>query len=328
MSEFLSVSLGKFPWLCRLVLPSPGAAIPAFMPPLALSTQEDRRMIDLHMHTIYSDGSVRPEDLVQLALDNQLEAIAITDHDTTESLAYAQKAAEGHALELIPGIEINTVWQEKEVHILGYYINPDDSTLQEVIKKHRQSRITQIQEMAKKLKTQARLNIRYEDIAGYASNEGSLGRPHVARAIVEKGGARNISQAFSRYLSPNCPTYVRRQTVSPHEAVEAIHESGGIAVIAHPGEAESTEALAQDLMNYGLRGLEAYHRSHSPAVIEFHCSLAERLGLIVTGGTDFHGEVDAYAKSLNRLHIPPAVYQELHAERERLGMSNFNSLSF
>jgi predicted metal-dependent phosphoesterase TrpH len=282
-------------------------------------------MIDLHMHTIYSDGSVRPEDLVQLALDNKLEAISITDHDTTESLSYAQKAAEGHALELIPGIEINTVWQEKEVHILGYYIDPENESLKEVIRNHRQSRVTQIQEMAMKLKTKGRINIRYEDITKHANSEGSLGRPHVARAIVEKGGAHTISQAFSRFLSPHCETYVRRKTMTPHEAVEAIHDSGGIAVIAHPGESETTEVLAQELMNYGLRGLEAYHRSHSPALIEHHCTLAERLGLIVTGGTDFHGTTDAYAKSLNRLHIPPSLYRELHAERERLRMTNFKA---
>ncbi|WP_373531307.1 PHP domain-containing protein [Vampirovibrio sp.] len=282
-------------------------------------------MIDLHMHTIFSDGSVRPEDLVQLAVDNNLEAIAITDHDTTESLAHAQKAAEGLDLEIIPGIEVNTVWKEKEIHILGYYIDPEDSTLQAVIENHRNSRVVQIQEMAQKLKAKARLNICYEDIIKEASDIGTIGRPHVARAIIAKGGATTISQAFNKFLNPRCETYVRRKTVPPHEAVEAIHESGGIAVIAHPGDLEIIEELAQDLMNYGLRGLEAYHRSHSPALIEFHCSLAEKLGLIVTGGTDFHGTVDLYKKSLDRLHMPPAVYRELHAERKRRQLSAFKA---
>lgn len=287
-------------------------------------------MIDLHMHTVYSDGSVLPEDLVQLAIDHQLEAIAITDHDTTESLIPARQAVEkrlpeGRSLELIPGIEVNTVWKEKEIHILGYYIDPEDATLQEVILNHRRSRVVQIQEMAQKLKMKAKLDINYEDIAKLASDEGTLGRPHVAKAIVAKGGAHSISQAFTLYLNPKSETYVRRKTVPPHEAVEAIYESGGIPVIAHPGDMEMIEDLAQDLMNYGLRGLEAYHRSHSPALIEFHCSLAEKLGLIVTGGTDFHGTVDAYSKSLERLHMPSTVYRELHAERQRLGMSTFKA---
>lgn len=282
-------------------------------------------MIDLHMHTVFSDGSVLPEDLVQLALDNKLEAIAITDHDTTESMAYAQKAAEGQALEIIPGIEINTVWKEKEVHVLGYYIDPENALLQEVIERHRDSRVVQMKELADRLKSKARLNICYEDIVAHASCTGTIGRPHVAKAIVAKGGAATISQAFSKYLNPQSETYVRRKTVTPHEAAEAIYESGGIAVIAHPGEMEGIETLAEDMMNYGLRGLEAYHRSHSPALIEFHCSLAEKLGLIVTGGTDFHGTTDAYAKALSRLHMPPVVYQELKAERQRLRMSSFKA---
>lgn len=287
-------------------------------------------MIDLHMHTVFSDGSVLPEDLVNLAVEHKLEAIAITDHDTTESLSHAQKAAaqkaaEGHSLEIIPGIEVNTVWKEKEVHILGYYIDPDNDMLQAVIENHRASRVIQIQEMAQKLKNKAKLNIRYEDIVALSNDEGTLGRPHVAKAIVASGGARNISQAFSKYLSPSCETYVRRKTVPPHEAVEAIYESGGIAVIAHPGEMEMTADLAEDLMNYGLRGLEAYHRSHSPALIEFHCTLAEKLGLIVTGGTDFHGTTDAYAKALERVHMPPSVYAELKNERKRLQLSAFKA---
>lgn len=287
-------------------------------------------MIDLHMHTVFSDGSVLPEDLVNLAVEHKLEAIAITDHDTTESLAHAQKAAaqkaaEGHTLEIIPGIEVNTVWKEKEIHILGYYIDPDDEALQDVIAQHRASRVVQIQEMAQRLKSRARLNIQFEDIAAHASNIGTIGRPHVAKAIVAKGGAHNISQAFSKFLNPSCETYVRRKTVPPHEAVEAIYESGGIAVIAHPGDLEMIPELAEDLMNYGLRGLEAYHRSHSPALIEFHCSLAEKLGLIVTGGTDFHGTTDAYAKALERVHMPPSVYAELKNERKRLQMSAFKA---
>ncbi|HEY9745189.1 MAG TPA: PHP domain-containing protein [Oculatellaceae cyanobacterium] len=287
-------------------------------------------MIDLHMHTVFSDGSVQPEDLVKLAVEHKLEAIAITDHDTTESLPYAQKAAaeyaeQGYPLEIIPGIEVNTVWKEKEIHILGYYIDPGHGALQDIIAQHRASRVVQIQEMAHRLKTKAKLNIQYEDIAALASESGSIGRPHVAKAIVAKGGAHNISQAFNKFLNPSCETYVRRKTVSPHEAVEAIYESGGIAVIAHPGDMEMIPELAEDLMNYGLRGLEAYHRSHSPALIEFHCSLAEKLGLIVTGGTDFHGTTDAYAKSLERVHMPPSVYIELKNERKRLKMSAFKA---
>jgi predicted metal-dependent phosphoesterase TrpH len=168
------------------------------------------------------------------------------------------------------------------------------------------------------LMQKAKIGLSLSDIQSQSRPEGTLGRPHVARALVEKGVVSNISDAFRKYLQPGAPTYHRRDTVTPHEAVEAIYEAGGIAVIAHPGDMPIIEELAKDLINYGLRGLEAYHRSHSPAEIEFHCSLAERLGLIVTGGTDFHGTVDVYPQALGRLHLPDWVFEELKAEKARI----------
>lgn len=277
-------------------------------------------MIDLHMHTVYSDGSLQPDELVRMAVEHNLKAVSVTDHDTTESYAHVVEAAQGIPLEIIPGIEINTVWKEKEIHILGYYIDPENESLQDVILQHRQNRVDQIQEMTRKLQKKG-VRVTYDAIRALSRSDGTLGRPHVAKAIVDSGAASTISDAFSRYLNPRCETYVRRKTVTPHEAVEAIYESGGIAVIAHPGDLEFIEELVLDLMNYGLRGLEAYHRSHSPALIEFHCSLAEKYGLIVTGGTDFHGTMDVYSKARERLHMPPAVYDELRREHERLRMS-------
>ena len=281
-------------------------------------------MIDLHMHTVFSDGASQPEALIQAILEQKLEAIAVTDHDNTDSLALVQKAAEGTSLEIIPGIEINTVWNGQEVHVLGYYIDPEGELLQEVMQRHRQARRDQMQEMTKKLQA-AGLKVTYEDIQSRSENEGMLGRPHVARTLLEKGYVRSISDAFNRYLNSKAPTYVRRNTVTPHEAVEAIYESGGIAVIAHPGEMEGIEALTVDLMNYGLRGLEAYHRSHTPPLIEFHSTLAEKYGLIVTGGTDFHGLPESYAKSLAQVHMPAFVFEELKNERDRLRKSAYKA---
>lgn len=283
-----------------------------------------RPNIDLHMHTVFSDGQCLPEELVSALAEQGLTAFAVTDHDTTESLALVRKAAESTGMTVIPGIEINTVWKEKEVHILGYYIDPEDAGLQAVIKQHQDARVVQMQEMAAKLKRLKRIDISFEDIKA-ASGHNSLGRPHVAKVIVEKGAATTISEAFNRYLNPKCETYVRRKTAPPHEAVEAIYDSGGIPVIAHPGDMEAIEDLTLDLMNYGLRGLEAYHRSHSPALIEFHCSLAEKHGLIVTGGTDFHGTPDLYAKALERVKMPEYVYDELQNAHRQRGLSLFKA---
>lgn len=275
-------------------------------------------MIDLHMHTTFSDGSITPEELVSMAIENGLEAIAITDHDNTQSYLPAVEAAKETPLEIIPGIEINTWWKDHEIHILGYYIDPQNDYLKEVCTEHNCAREKQINDFVTLMRKHGKIQLTVEDVQSFSRPGGTIGRPHVAKAIVQRGGAANISEAFRKYLVPSAPTYHRRTTVTPHEAVEAIYESGGIAVIAHPGDMEIIEELATDLMNYGLRGIEAYHRSHSSVEIEFHCSLAERLGLIVTGGTDFHGTVDVYPMSLSRLHLPDWVYTELKKEKERI----------
>ncbi len=282
-------------------------------------------MIDLHMHTTFSDGSISPEELVAMAIENGLTAIAITDHDNTYSYLPAMEAAKDTNLEIIPGIEINTWYQDHEVHVLGYYIDPDNEYLQSVCQEHNCARHDQLSHLVDLMQKQGKIKITLEDIQAFSRPNGTIGRPHVAKAIVEKGAAANISEAFRKYLVPTAPTYHRRKTVTPHEAVEAIYESGGIPVIAHPGDMEIIEELAEDLMNYGLRGIEAYHRSHSSVEIEFHCSLAERLGLIVTGGTDFHGTTDLYAQSLSRLHMPDWILPELKKEKRRIDMKSIKA---
>lgn len=280
-------------------------------------------MIDLHMHTVFSDGASQPEELVDGALGHGLQAIAVTDHDNTESYARVCEAARDKALEIIPGIEINTSWEGKDVHVLGYYIDPYSAEISKVCQKHRQARLNQIEEMVSRIQKKSKMALSFEDVLAKSRSEGSLGRPHIAQAIVERGGAVSIGDAFQKYLSPKCPTYVKRETVSPHEAAEAIFDSGGIAVIAHPGDMEAIEDLVKGMMDYGLRGLEAYHKSHSPAVIEFHCSLAEKYNLIVTGGTDFHGNGDSYQSALARFFMPESVFEELKQERQRLQRSSF-----
>jgi 3',5'-nucleoside bisphosphate phosphatase len=286
-------------------------------------------MFDFHCHTVYSDGNAQPEALIQAAIRSGIKVLAITDHDTTLSYDVAQTAvtqAESD-LKLIPGIELNTVWKNRhEVHVLGYFIDRGHAGLQQVIQTHQKARRTQMKQMADKLAKLARLNITYEAISACANPAASLGRPHAAQAIIKSGGAATVAEAFQKYLTPNAPTYQRRETVSPHEAVEAIYESGGIPVIAHPGDMPEIEVLVKELMDYGLRGLEAYHRSHSPGVIEFHCSLAERYGLIVTGGTDYHGHADNYPQALARLFLPGHLFEDMLTERDHLQQSSIRAI--
>jgi 3',5'-nucleoside bisphosphate phosphatase len=286
-------------------------------------------MFDFHCHTVYSDGAARPEALVNAAISSGVKAMAITDHDTTRSYPIAKAAviAANADLDLIPGIEINTVWKNHEVHVLGYFIDPDDTGLQDLIQRHHLARKSQMKAICKKLQKKIKCQLSFEDVCRVAGPTASLGRPHMAQALVKLGVANTIGEAFQKYLMPSCATYERRDTATPHEAVEAIYDSGGIPVIAHPGEMPDFENLVRELMNVGLRGLEAYHRSHSPAMIEFHASLAERFGLIVTGGTDFHGVADNYCPALNRLYMPPHIYDSLKQDKANRSLNSIRLVS-
>ncbi|MFM7468569.1 MAG: PHP domain-containing protein [Vampirovibrionales bacterium] len=273
-----------------------------------------RPIIDLHMHTTYSDGAADPKALVKAVAATGIKAFAVTDHDTTAGKHLLHEALNELQTDitLIPGIEINTHWQRKEVHILGYFIDDTHADLQAIMLKHRQARLAQAEAVIAKLRRHARVNLSLEDVMRYAHREGSVGRPHLARAIVQRGGAANISEAFKKYLNYESPTYIGRETASPHEAVEAIYESGGIAVVAHPADMQGFEGLVGELMNYGLMGIEAYHKSHTPAMMRHHTELAKQHGLIVTGGTDYHGMPEKYPVILQRLMMPLSVMPKLY----------------
>lgn len=269
---------------------------------------------DLHMHTVFSDGASEPEELLQALAERGVKTVAVTDHDTTAAYDRLYPAAEKLGLELIPGIEINTYWNgEVEVHVLGFYIDRNDDALNDLLKLHRDNRQVQIRAIVEKIRQSTNIPLALEDVLNQTHPDGSLGRPHVAKALMEKRGVRTLSEAFSKYLNAKSATYVRRPTVSPHEAVEAIYNSGGVPVIAHPGLAEGIDKLIPELLPYGLMGLEAYHKSHSPGVIEYIASLAEKHDLLTTGGTDFHGLPSLYGNAHARLVMPPALLHRLKA---------------
>ena len=235
--------------------------------------------LDLHIHSIYSDGAQSPEKIVDTAIDIGLSTLSITDHDNILAFdiakAHAMKRAEETdipEIELVPGIEINTVYGKDEVHILGYCFDFANKGLLDMISYQQHVRIQQITEIVKNLNKIARIKIGMDDITALIQEGGSIGRHHIAKAIVNVGGVHNIITAYKKYINNEAPTYIQRKTVSPHEAVEIIYEAGGIPVIAHPHNLITAEDLIKDLMNYGLRGVEVYHRRHSPAMIEYFSS--------------------------------------------------------
>lgn len=281
---------------------------------------------DLHIHTLYSDGVFSPEKIVDTALDVGLQAIALTDHDNVLSYQvakdYLKETGREDKLEIIRGIEVNTLYKNNEVHILGYFMDVENNDFQNLLKSQQQARVKQTKEIISLLSKKEGIKIKFEDIKKQVAEGGSIGRPHIAKAITNAGGTNSVIDAYAKYIHDDSPVYVQRKTVSPHDAVEIIYDAGGIPVIAHPHDLDIAESLIKELMQYGLRGIEAYHRKHSPACVEYFSSMAEELGLVVTGGSDFHcpnimnGQI-----VLGKNFVPEWVYDKLIEEKKRIDMA-------
>ena len=281
---------------------------------------------DLHIHTYYSDGVFSPEKIVDTAIDVGLEVIALTDHDNVLSYRvakdYLKKEGKEDKLEIIQGVEINTLYKNYEVHILGYFMNTENSDFQNLLKIQQQARVKQTKEIIELLAKKEGIKIKYEDILKQVAEGGSIGRPHIAKAITNAGGTNSVMEAYAKYIHDDSPVYVQRKTVTPQDAVEIIYDAGGVPVIAHPHDLDIAESLIKELMQYGLRGIEAYHRKHTPACVEYFSSMAEELGLIVTGGSDFHAPNIMNGQIiLGKNFVPEWVYDKLIEEKKRIDMA-------
>ena len=244
--------------------------------------------VDLHIHSTASDGRLTPSDIVREAVERGLTYIALTDHDSVDGIAPAQAAARAFpGLKVIPGVEISTDIPQGEVHVLGYFIDYTDPELRASLKRFKNSRLRRAQGMVAKL---ANLGIhldwqRVQEIAGGSS----IGRPHIAQAMLEKGYIGSIRQAFTEYLSRDGPAYVEREKMTPAEAVELIVNAQGLAVLAHPLTFNDPEAMIIELKAAGLVGIEAYYDGYTAEEINRLVGLADKHNLIATGGSDYHG---------------------------------------
>lgn len=269
-------------------------------------------LIDLHVHTTASDGQLSPTEVVHKALELGLTAIAITDHDTIEGIAEALEAAGGTSLEVIPAVEISAEMPRDEVHVLGYYVAYQDPSLCSRLTLFRDLRLKRAQRIMAKL-AQMGMPLEWERIQQMAGS-GTIGRPHIARAMLEKGYISSIDEAFDLYISRGGPAYVKRPKVSPVEAVQTILAAQGVPVLAHPLHISS---LVPELAAHGLVGLEVYYPGYTPDEIEFLLQLAAKYGLLVTGGTDFHGEDVQHSNRLGEVMVPQTVLENLRAYYER-----------
>lgn len=260
---------------------------------------------DLHNHTTASDGRLSPAAMVRWAKELGLAAIGICDHDTVAGLAEAEAAAAQLGVEVVPGVELNCEAMGHEVHILGYYTDRTAGPLLTLLEKRRAARTERIEAMVRRLNEHG---IAVEFAAVQALATGTLGRPHLAVALAQAGYAPDPWAAFEQFLKPGRPGYVPRSKLDPREAVEVIRAAGGVAVLAHPGLI-GDDAWIERLVGAGLQGLEAFHSEHTPEQAAFYQRKAEALGLLVTAGSDSHGETDR--RLLGTATVPLAVVSQL-----------------
>ena len=248
-------------------------------------------MIDLHTHSTASDGTLKPVDLVRYAKDKGIEVLALTDHDTLSGLSEAMDEARRLHLEFIPGIEISAEFEPGTMHILGYFVDPADSGLEERLSWLRRGRDRRNEVILRKLEDLG-YPMEMEEVLRFAGGE-STGRPHIADAMVSRGYVASRNEAFERFLGKGAPAYADKERLTPEEAISLIRRSGGLPVLAHPQwllmDEHAVADLVADLKEMGLAGLETLYYSHSEAETAFYETLARKNGLLVTGGTDYHG---------------------------------------
>lgn len=246
------------------------------------------KFADLHIHTYYSDGTFSPEEVVQAAVRVGLACISITDHDTVEGIGPTRQAATDVNVEVISGIELSSEINGKDVHVLGYCINEKHPALVDTIQKAQTSRVERIHMMIEKLKQMGVDNIQFEEVSQLTQSK-SLGRPHLATILKQKGWVADISEAFTKYLGEGCPAYVPKYKLTPYEAIALIRKIGGVAVLAHPMITNRDE-LIHRLVESGLQGLEVYYPNCPAVTCEYYAKLAKKYNLIMTGGSDAHGK--------------------------------------
>ncbi len=245
-------------------------------------------LVDLHLHTVASDGRLTPTELVNLIASKGITVAAISDHDTTDGIAEAMEAAAAHSnLEIIPAIELSTDIPGDEIHMLGYFLQHEDEDFQAILRRFREGRLERGRMMVEKLAALGKPVDweRVQEIAG----DGSVGRPHIALAMVEAGYVKEPKDAFYEYLGRNGLAYAEREKMTPEEGVEMLAKVGGSAVLAHPANLEDLDTKVAQLKEAGLVGMEVHYAMYSEETIERLREVANRHGLVPCGGSDYHG---------------------------------------
>lgn len=273
--------------------------------------------IDLHTHSTFSDGTFTPLQLVKYAEEKGLKAFALTDHDTTEGVKEA-KSIETN-VEVISGVEISTRYDKKEIHIVGLYVNENDADLNKQLKYYREKRVTRNFEILEKLNSLG-VNITIDDVKESCTGD-VISRAHIAKALVSKGFVGSYTEAFDRYLGDNKCAYVPRETLNYEESMELITKAGGVPVLAHPLLYKMSDTNLENMMvklrQKGLKAVEVYYSTHSNSDTQHIMAMANRVGLIYSGGSDFHGatkpKIDM-GTGMGKLAVPYEILEKIRGE--------------
>lgn len=269
------------------------------------------KFADLHLHTIYSDGTYTPEELIRETAKSGISTISVVDHDTVDGIEPVILAAEGEDIEVIPGIELTVEYGKVEVHILGYLIDYQDDSLRKKLELLKQNRIERIYKIVDKLKA---LGLNLDPQAVFDISEGgTVGRLHIARAMVKEGLVGSIAEAFNRFIGDRGPAYVLGFRYFPAEAIKLIKRSGGVPILAHPYVLHNNE-LISEFVKSGIMGLEVYYPEHTKAMIKFYEDYCRKYGLLLTGGSDCHGNAKPEVK-LGSIKLPYEFVEKLKAAK-------------
>lgn len=268
--------------------------------------------IDLHLHTTASDGQATPEQLIAVASAAGVRVLAVTDHDTTASVARVGTLAASSGIEAISGIEITAVDSGADVHVLGYFVSPEAPMLAAFLQQQRAGRVARVRAIGRRLETLGMpldLSKLLEEVVAQPGR--AVGRPQVARALVEAGYVGDVREAFERWLGRGLPAFVSREGASSEQVIDIIHRAGGVASLAHPGRSTTFERLAQ-LRAAGLDAVEVYHPDHDRDLTHHYRDVARRLGMLETGGSDYHGD-PAHGAAPGRVTLPDMAWDRLRA---------------
>ena len=269
---------------------------------------------DLHVHTFYSDSTFSPEEVVSCAKEKGLDAIAICDHDCIDGIEPCRAIGSTLGVEIIPGVEMTVEKEDAEIHILGYFIDLKADWFRKRLKEIQESRVSRIHRMVEKLRD-FQIDIDTSEVFKMAG-KGSVGRLHLARALLKSGKIKTMKEVFDKYIGFLKPCYVSNARFTPREAMETILKVGGVPVLAHPYVMGKDEYIPE-LVEWGLRGIEVYHTEHNAKTVSHYEELAKRYGLLATGGSDCHG-LNKGRVLMGGVKVPYELVEKLKAESERI----------